>query len=58
MSDPHSSLCLESQSSKLKLAEQIGGALALLRDAIEPDGVARADYPMDENEFFKDGAGI
>jgi hypothetical protein len=57
MSYPYSSLYLESQEAKLRLAQQFRNALALMRDAIHPGGIAQPD-PMDESEFFADGAGI
>jgi hypothetical protein len=47
MSYPYSSFYLESQWSKLKLAEEFRNALALLRDAIRPDGIAQSDHPWD-----------
>jgi hypothetical protein len=57
MSYPYSSLYLESQEAKLRLAQQFRNALALMRDAIHPGGIGQPD-PMDESEFFADGAGI
>ena len=54
MSYPYNNLYLESQLSKLKLAEEIRTALALLRSAIRPE----PDHPIDENDFFTDGADI
>ena len=57
MSYPYSSLYLESQEAKLRLAQQFRNALALFCDAIQPGGIAGPDS-MDENEFFADGAGI
>ena len=58
MSYPYSSLYLESQEAKLRLAQQFCNALGLLCDAIHPDGIAQSDYSMDENESFTGGAGI
>ena len=58
MSYPYSSLYLESQWSSTKLVQEIRSALALLRNATQPDAIADADYPVEENEFFTDGAGI
>jgi hypothetical protein len=57
VSYPYSSLYLESQEAKLRLAQQFRNALALFCDAIQPGGIAGPDS-MDENEFFADGAGI
>jgi hypothetical protein len=58
MSYSLSSLYLESQWSSSKLVQEIRSALALLRNAIQPGAMADADYPVEENEFFTDGAGI
>jgi hypothetical protein len=46
MSYPYSSLYLESRWAKYRLAQEFRNALVLLRDAIDPDGVAQPDYPM------------
>jgi len=58
MSYPYSSLYLESQWAKYRLAQEFRNALALLRYAIDPDAIAQPDYPLDENVLFTDGAGI
>ena len=58
MSYPYSSLYLESQWAKLRLAQQFCSALGLLCEAIRPDGIAQPDHSTDENEFFIGGAGI
>jgi hypothetical protein len=47
-----------SPTSHFSAAEQTHSAIALLRDAILPDGIARIDHLLDEKEFFIDGAGI
>jgi hypothetical protein len=47
-----------SPTSHFSAAEQIRSVIALLQDAILPDGIARIDHLLDEEEFFIDGAGI
>jgi hypothetical protein len=49
---------LEAQPAIFPRPKQIRSAIALLRDAILADGIARIDHLLDEEEFFIDGAGI